>query len=115
MAAPAFVTPTELAESLGWPDGADTSGLVQPCDTANVVVDRWLDPDLGPHDAHPQDKEAALAVAVQIYSSRTAPGGQMQALDFGQITTPHLLGPGLHGRVMGLLGVCRRHGGLVVG
>lgn len=110
-----LVTPTELAAALGWPDSADLTELEQVCDAANEVTDRWLDPDLGPHDDHPQDKEAALAIAVQIYNTRTAPGGQSQAVDFGQVITPHLLGPGLSARVMGLLGVCRKYGGLVIG
>jgi hypothetical protein len=106
---------TELAEALGWPDGSDLAPLEQVCDAASVVVERYLDPALGPHDEHPQDREAALAVAVQIWSSRTSPGGTTQAIDYTPITIPHLLGPGLVARVMGLIGVCRVYGGLVVG
>ena len=110
-----LVTAGELASVLGWPDGADTTELEQICAAADKVVARMLDPDLGPHDDHDNDREAAMAVAVQIHVSRTAPGGQMQAVDFQPIVVPHLLGPGLTARVMGLLSPCRKYGGLVVG
>jgi len=111
----ALVTPDELAALLDWPTTADTAELTQVCDAADVVVRRYLDPNKGPHDDHAQDREAAGAIAVQIYTTRKAPGGQMQAVDFQPVFTPNLLGPGLTARIMGLLGPCRAHGGLVVG
>jgi len=111
----ALVSSSELAAVLDWPTGADLTELEQPCAAADTIVRSYLDPDKDPHDNHPQDKEAALAVAVQIYSSHKAPGGQMQAVDFQPIMVPHLLGPGLAARVMGLLRPCRKYGGLVVG
>lgn len=110
-----LVTSEELAKVLDWAEGADLTELDQPCAAAHQVVITMLDPALGPHDLHPQDKEAALAVAVQIYSSQKAPGGQMQMMDFQPLMVPHLLGPGLVARVQGLLRPCRRYGGLVVG
>jgi hypothetical protein len=113
MAVP-LVTPEEMAAILDWPPTADTTELVQPCDAADKVVRNYLDPTID-HDLHPNDREAAMAVAVQIYSSRKAPGGQMQANNFTPMMVPHLLGPGLTTRVMGLISPCRKYGGLVVG
>jgi hypothetical protein len=110
----ALVTPEELANALDWPDASDTSDLDQVCDSADTIVRRYLDPNLGPHDIHAHDKEAALAVAVQIYTSRRAPGGTMQAIDFQPIVTPNLLGPGLVARIQGLIGPCRKYGGMTV-
>lgn len=111
-----LVTADELAgpDYLDWPEGADTSGLEQVCEAADKVVRRYLDPNKGPHDDHANDREAAGAVAVQIYQSRKAPGGQMQAIDYQPIMTPNLLGPGLIARVQGLLAPCRVAGGLTV-
>lgn len=111
----ALVTAEDLAKALDWPAGADLTELTQIAAAADAVVARMLDPQLGPHDDHGQDREAALAVAVQIHVSRTSPGGQMQSADFQPIMVPHLLGPGLTARVQGLLAPCRKFGGLVVG
>jgi hypothetical protein len=110
-----LVTEAELASVLGWPDGADTTELTSIVAAADSVVTRLLDPAKGPHDAHDNDRQAALAVAVQIHASRQSPGGQMQAVDYQPIMVPHLLGPGLLARVQGLLAPCREYGGLVVG
>jgi hypothetical protein len=111
----ALVEPSEVARVLGWPEGSDLTDLEQPCDAADHIVATMLDENLGPHDQHAWDREAALAVAVQITNARTSPGGQMQALDFTPVTVPHLLGPGLIARVQGLVRPCRTYGGLVVG
>ena len=111
----ALVTVDELAAALDRPGTADNSDLQQACDAASAVVEHMLDPALAPHDEHAYDREAALAVAVQIWSSRKAPGGTMQAVDFQPVIIPHLLGPGLIARINGLIRVCRKYGGLVVG
>ena len=50
----------------------------------------------------PEVREAALAVAVDIWQSRVAPGGQMEAVDF--TPGPYRLGRSLYTRVSGLLG-----------
>jgi hypothetical protein len=110
-----LVTAAELAAAIDWPAGSDTTELEQVAGAANVVVCRYLDPNLGPHAAHPNDKEAALAVAVQIYTTRTAPGGQTQSIDYQPVMVPHLLGPGLAARIQGLITPCRAYGGLVIG
>jgi hypothetical protein len=110
-----LVTADEIAAVLGWPQGSDLTPLEQIAEASDKLVRRYLDPNLEPHDDHPNDKEAALAVAVQVHQSRTAPGGQMQAVDYQPVVTPNLLGPGLMLRVQGLLGPCRAYGGLVVG
>ena len=113
MAVP-LVTPAELATVLDWPDGSDDTELLQICSAADRTVRNYLDPSID-HDAHANDREAAMAVAIQILQSRIAPGGQRQANDFSPVIVPHLLGPGLVARVMGLIGQCRKYGGLVVG
>jgi hypothetical protein len=54
------------------------------------------------YDNVPEVKEAALAIAVDIFQSRVAPGGQMQGVDF--TPGPYRLGRSLMTRVSGLLG-----------
>ena len=53
------------------------------------------------YDSLPSVREAALAVAVEIFQQRTAPGGTIQAVDF--TPGPHRLGQALLTRVRGLL------------
>jgi hypothetical protein len=53
------------------------------------------------YDAIPEVREAALAIAVDIFQSRVAPGGQIQAVDF--TPGPYRLGRSLFTRVSGLL------------
>jgi hypothetical protein len=54
------------------------------------------------YDGVPEIREAALAIAVDIFQSRVAPGGQMQGIDF--TPGPYRLGASLKSRVAGLLG-----------
>ena len=54
------------------------------------------------YDAIPEVREAALAIAVDIFQSRVAPGGQTEAIDF--TPGPYRLGRSLLTRVSGLLG-----------
>jgi hypothetical protein len=54
------------------------------------------------YEGIPEVKEAALAIAVDIFQSRVAPGGQMEAVDF--TPGPYRLGRSLITRVSGLLG-----------
>lgn len=112
----ALITAQELAQLLDLEYGADPvtdAGLDQVAQAADIVVRRYLDTAVE-HDTHANDREAAGAVGVQIWTSRMAPGGTMVNLDYQALSVPHLLGPGLVARVMGLIGPCRRYGGLVV-
>ena len=54
------------------------------------------------YDGIPEVREAALAIAVDIFQSRVAPGGQTEAIDF--TPGPYRLGRSLLTRVSGLLG-----------
>ena len=58
-------------------------------------------PSAAYYDTVPEVREAALAVAVDIFQSRVAPGGQIQAVDF--TPGPYRLGRSLFTRVSGLL------------
>jgi hypothetical protein len=51
--------------------------------------------------AVPEVREAALAIAVDVWQSRVAPGGQLEAVDF--TPGPYRLGRSLLSRVSGLL------------
>jgi hypothetical protein len=57
---------------------------------------------LDAYDRVPAVKEAALAIAVDIFQSRVAPGGQMQGVDF--TPGPYRLGASLKSRIAGLIG-----------
>ena len=54
------------------------------------------------YDGIPEVREATLAIAVDIFQSRVAPGGQTEAVDF--TPGPYRLGRSLYTRVSGLLG-----------
>ena len=54
------------------------------------------------YDDIPEIREAALAIAVDVFQSRVAPGGQTEAVDF--TPGPYRLGASLKSRVSGLLG-----------
>ena len=56
-------------------------------------------------------REAALAIAVDVWQSRVAPGGQIEAVDF--TPGPYRLGRSLYTRVSGLLGRWVNTGSLV--
>jgi len=53
------------------------------------------------YDTVPEVREAALAIAVDVFQSRVAPGGQLQGVDF--TPAPYRLGRSLFTRVSGLL------------
>jgi hypothetical protein len=53
------------------------------------------------YDGIPEIREAALAIAVDVFQSRQAPGGQINAIDF--TPGPYRLGKSLFTRVSGLL------------
>jgi hypothetical protein len=51
----------------------------------------------------PAVESAVLAVSVEVFQSRIAPGGQIEGIDFTQVS-PYRLGRSLFNRVSGLLG-----------
>jgi hypothetical protein len=59
-------------------------------------------PSVAYYNTVPEVREAALAIAVDIFQSRVAPGGQTEAIDF--TPGPYRLGRSLISRVSGLLG-----------
>lgn len=63
------------------------------------------------YDSVPSVREASLAVAIEIFQQRTAPGGTIQAVDF--TPGPHRLGQALLTRVRGLLAPYMDMGGFV--
>ena len=63
------------------------------------------------YDDIPEVREAALAIAVDVFQSRQAPGGQINAIDF--TPGPYRLGRSLFTRVSGLLGRWTDTGSLV--
>jgi hypothetical protein len=48
-------------------------------------------------------ESAVLAVSVEVFQSRIAPGGQIEGIDFTSVS-PYRLGRSLFNRVSGLLG-----------
>ena len=71
----------------------------------------WLSSQSEIYDAIPSVREAALAIAVEIFQQRVAPGGQIQAVDY--TPQPHRLGRSLITRVHGLLAPYMDMGGFV--
>jgi hypothetical protein len=63
------------------------------------------------YDGIPEVREAALAIAVDIFQSRQAPGGQINAIDF--TPGPYRLGRSLFTRVSGLIARWTDPGSLV--
>lgn len=66
------------------------------------------------HVAGANCQEAGLGIAVQVWQARQAPGGSMVGVDLNLLESPHLLGPGLVPRFLGLLSPCMPYGGAVV-
>lgn len=79
----ALVTGEELAAVLDLTyveDVDDGPGFDQVAAAADTIVSGLL--TTGSHDDHAQDKEAALAVASEMFQARTATGGQPVGIDF---------------------------------
>lgn len=100
-----LVTPDELSKVIGLP--ATDSGIISAAAAADEVVSGYLVADVD-HSTHARDREAALSVAVDIYQSRSASGGQIVGLDY--TPTPFRMGPALLSTVSGLLGLCLDQG-----
>lgn len=113
----ALVTVQELAGALSLTLADDDPAAVQVTGAASTAVLERVTSAVPPEDhaAHPGCREAALAVAIQVWQARQAPGGQMVGADLGTYVSPHLLGPGLTARVLGLLGACAKGARPLVG
>lgn len=110
----ALVTEEQLREVLDVSAlSVSDATLDEVCSAVNEAISPLLTPDID-HELHANCRQAALGMAVQVWQSRNAPGGQMIGLDFNPQWTPHLLGAGLVMRFQGLLGPCMTYGGVVV-
>ena len=102
-----LVTADELASALGYPT-PNTDPAIDACVEAAVqVLVPLLDPSV-PESA--ATKHAGLIIAVDIWQSRTAAGGQPIALDFQP--GPYQMGRSLTSRVAGLIAPYRDTGAL---
>jgi hypothetical protein len=108
-----LVSVDDLRQVLDLPEAlvpdADLQAVTDAVDAAIIPL-LSADED---HTLHANAREAALGMAVQVWQSRHAPGGQMVGVDLNPQMTPHLLGPGLVARYAGLLGPCLAYGGAV--
>lgn len=103
-----LVTAAELAKVIGLP--ATDPAVISAAAASNEVITPYLTVGLDiDHSTHMKDREAALAVAVDIFQARTAAGGQAVGLDFQPL--PFRMGAQLMSTVSGLLGTCIDQGG----
>ena len=103
-----LVTAAELAKVIGLP--ATDPAVIRAAAASNEVIPPNQTEIPGPdHATHMKDREAALAVAVDIFQARTAAGGQAVGLDFQPL--PFRMGAQLMSTVSGLLGTCIDQGG----
>ena len=78
---------------------------------ATDVLVAYLEPRDGGYTDVPAVREAALAIAVDLWQARVAPGGVMQAADF--TPGPYRLSRGILTRVSGLIAPWRDPAGMV--
>lgn len=98
----ALLDPDDLQAHLGLAGNAvyPATAYEQVADAASDLVSEFL--AVGVENTTPAVREATLAVAVELWQARLAPGGQMNAVDW--TPGPFRLGRSLIGRVSGLLG-----------
>ena len=106
---PPLVTPDALRTVLDLPPDIGpgdpyTVALTDVTAAADAAVTPYLIPDVD-HSTHPACREAATHVAVDLWQSRTAAGGQPVALDFAP--GAYRLSRFLLSSVSALLGPCR--------
>lgn len=106
----ALVTGTALAAALDLTYSTDTATFDQVADAADELMVSLLQPSID-HSAHSTCKEAALAVAAEMYTARTAVGGSPMSADF----TPgaYRLSVWLTRRVQTVVGRCWNMAGWV--
>ena len=103
---PVVITADDLRAVLGVSDSLyddeyleqivlSSEGVIVPMLRALEDGEAWSD--------HEPVKSATLALAVEIFQSRIAPGGQIEGVDFTTVS-PYRLGRSLFNRVSGLLG-----------
>ena len=107
----ALVTGQELADALDLEYAEPLDAVLdQVADAADDIVGALI--TTGAYELEPAAcKEAALAVGIEIFQSRTAAGGQAVAVDF--TPGPYRLSVWLTRRVMSLLGPYLNVGGMV--
>lgn len=105
----ALIDGTDLAGVLGLTYASDSASFDQVASAADAVVTGLLTPR--DHTGHPACVEAALAVGVEVWQSRTAAGGQPVALDFTPST--YRLSSYLTKRVSALVASCADVRGMV--
>lgn len=106
----ALVTGEDLAVALDLDYDPPLEPFDQVAEAADDIIAALLTP--GAYELEPAAcKEAALAVAVEIYQARTAAGGQAIATDFSP--GPYRLSVWLTRRVMALLAPYMNVGGMV--
>ena len=107
----ALVTGEELADALDLEYAEPLDAVLdQVADAADDIIGALI--TTGAYELEPAAcKEAALAVGIEIFQSRTAAGGQAVAVDF--TPGPYRLSVWLTRRVMSLLGPYLNVGGMV--
>lgn len=106
----ALVTGAELAEALDLDYDPPMEPYDQVAEAADDIVGALI--TTGAYELEPAAcKEAALAVAVEIFQARTAAGGQAVATDFSP--GPYRLSVWMTRRVMALLGPYLNVGGMI--
>lgn len=98
----ALVTGTDLASALDLTYASDSATFDQVAGAADAVMAGLL--SNAEHSAHPHCREAALAVAAEMYQARTAVGGSPVASDF--TPGPYRLSVWLTRRVQAVVGRC---------
>jgi len=102
---PAVITASDLRSVLGVSSSLyNDAYLNEIIETAEGVIIPLLKTlPTGQYYADvPQVASAVLAVSVEVFQSRMAPGGQIEGVDF--TASPYRLGRSLFNRVSGLLG-----------
>lgn len=102
---PTIVTASELRSILGVSTSLYSDAYLNDIINASeIVVLPMLETLTAPatYVGNSAVESAVLAVSVEIFQSRTAPGGQIEGVDF--VSTPYRMGQSLFNRVKGLLG-----------
>ena len=103
----ALVTGDDLATALGYP----TPNVDPSIDACATAAEEVLTPLLAsPTPENDATRHAALVIAVDVWQSRTAAGGQPVGLDFQP--GPYQMGRSLTTRVAGLIAPYRDTGAL---